>query len=171
MLRVSEEIDKLTQTFSTDQAYCDALFNWQNASTVAELLLLHMWANTALPLCYESLSASVPKRFRARSEKATLWNSILLDGVDRDLRLVPYLVLRGVASEASTALRRAFEHTGVLTHVWADPEKVDALEDTDSKDYDQAFRREIDARKAEMIWPMRFFVATCHSILSRVKRS
>jgi hypothetical protein len=98
-----------------DQAYCDALFASQYAPHVAELILSHLWANTAMPLCYQVLSVVVPEHFRTRRERAALWNLILLDGINRDLRLVPYLVLRGLASEASTALRRAFEHTGVLS--------------------------------------------------------
>jgi hypothetical protein len=151
MSRVSEEIDRLTQTFSTDQAYCDALFNSQSASIVAELLLSHLWANTALPHCYNALSTAVATRFGARSEMAEFWNLILLDGINRDLRLVPYHVLRGIVSEASTALRRAFEHIGVLTHIWADPQKVDALDDTESKRYSQTFRWESDSRKVKAL--------------------
>jgi hypothetical protein len=100
-----------------DQAYCDALFASQYAPHVAELILSHLWVNTAMPLCYQVLSAVVPEHFRTRRERAALWNLILLDGINRDLRLVPYLVLRGLASEASTALRRAFEHTGVLSSI------------------------------------------------------
>lgn len=80
-----------------------------------------------------------------------MWNLILLDGVNRDLRLVPCLVLRGVGSEASAAVRRALEHTGVLAHIWAEPTKVEALEDTDSKDYEYAFRREKDSHKAKAL--------------------
>jgi hypothetical protein len=151
MTKVSDALDRLTQTFSMDRAYCDALMNSASASAVAELLISHQWANSALPLCYKGLAAAVGQHFGARSENATFWNFILLDGVNRDLRLVPYLVLRGVASEASAALRRALEHVGVLTHIWMDPEKVDALRDTDSKEYSQAFRREVDERKAKAL--------------------
>jgi hypothetical protein len=86
-----------------------------------------------------------------RQERAALWNLIFLDGINCDLRLVPYLVLRGLASEASTALRRAFEHTGVLSHIWTDPSKVDALDDQDSQEYQRAFRREVDERKAKTL--------------------
>lgn len=151
MPRASDAVDSLTQTFSMDRAYCDALLNSGNADIVAELLISHQWANSALPLCYSALEAAVAKLFGPRAENARLWNLILLDGINRDLRLVPYLVLRGVASEASAALRRALEHTGVLTHIWVDPPKVGALQDTDSKDYEQAFRRERDPRKAEAL--------------------
>ena len=151
MPRVSDALDSLTQTFSMDRAHCDALLNSGNADIVAELLISHQWANSALPLCCNGLAAAVAKRFGPRAERAGFWNLIFLDGVSRDLRLVPYLVLRGVASEASAALRRALEHTGVLTHIWADPHKVDALQDTDSKDYEQAFRWEKDKRKQEAL--------------------
>jgi hypothetical protein len=125
--------------------------NSGSADLVAELLISHQWANFYLPLCYKVLTAAIPRRFGPRAEEAGAWNLVLLDGVARDLRLLPYLVLRGVASEASAALRRALEHTGVLTHIWADPRKVDALQDTDSKEYEHAFRRESDSRKAQAL--------------------
>jgi hypothetical protein len=95
MPRVSDAVDSLTQTFSMDRAYCDALLNSGNADIVAELLISYQWANSALPLCYRALAAAVAKRFGPRAENASLWNPILLDGINRDLRLVPYLVLRG----------------------------------------------------------------------------
>lgn len=148
MPRASDAVDSLTHTFSMDRAYCDALLNSGNADMVAELLISHQWANSALPACYSGLAATVEKRFGLRAEKARFWNLILFDGVNRDLRLMPYLVLRGIDSEASAALRRALEHVGVLTHIWAYPGKLDALQDTDSKDYEQAFRREGDHGKA-----------------------
>ena len=56
-------------------------------------------------------------------------------------------IRRGLPSEAGVALRRAFEQTGVLTHIWRDPPKLDAL-DVDSPDYNRTFRREFD-RQAE----------------------
>jgi hypothetical protein len=145
----SDEIDRLTRTFSTDRAYCDALFNSGHASLVAEILLSHLWANNALPICYRALADAVPKRFGAeQKDRAGLWNLILLDGAGRDLRIMPYLVLRGLGPEASAALRRAFEHAGVLTQIWTFPDKVDALEDTDSRQYDFAFRREANQARA-----------------------
>ena len=49
------------------------------------------------------------------------------------------------------ALRRTLEHIGVLTHIWARPETVDALRDTDSKEYIEAFRREVDSQKAKVL--------------------
>ena len=151
MSKPFERVDEITRTFALDHAYCDALFESECAPYVAELLLSHLWANTAMPLCHQGLSAVVPERFGSRQERAALWNLILLDGINRDLRLVPYLVLRGLASEGSAALRRAFEHAGVLSHIWTYPGKVDALNDADSKEYAQAFRCEVNERKRKAL--------------------
>jgi hypothetical protein len=93
----------------------------------------------------------VPKHFGTRSERAALWNLVLLDGINRDLRILPYLLLRGLAAEASGSLRRALEHLGVLTHIWQTPETVDALEDPTSKTYDRAFKFEKDKTKDEAL--------------------
>ncbi|MGA2335008.1 MAG: hypothetical protein ABSG08_06495 [Terriglobales bacterium] len=148
---ISAILDQLTRTFSADQAFCDELFQSSNAELAAELLLAYLWANTATPMCYQALSNAVAKQFGNRKDMAALWNLILCDGVNRDLRLVPYLVIRGHSPEASGALRRAFEHLGVLTQIWKYPEKVDALEDSNSKKYREAFRWERDRAKQEAL--------------------
>ena len=140
MPTVSEELDRLTQTFTIDRMYCDALFRCKSAPLVAELLVSHLWSNSALPLCYKALVAEVPRRFTSQhSEQASLWNLVLFDSASRDLRLIPYFVLRGLGPEASGALRRAFEHAAVLAHIWASPEKVEVLSSTDRENYKRAF--------------------------------
>jgi hypothetical protein len=137
---VSDELDQLTHTFTIDRTYCDALFHSKGASLTAELLLSHLWSNSALPLCHHALAAQIQERFGARySEEAALWNLVLFDSASRDLRLIPYFVLRGLGPEASVALRRAFEHVGVLAHVWARPEKVELLSSSDREKYKRAF--------------------------------
>jgi hypothetical protein len=37
------------------------------------------------------------------------------------------------------------------SHIWTDPSKLDALDDPDSQEYQRAFRREVDERKAKTL--------------------
>lgn len=74
-------------------------------------------------------------------EMAELWTGILTVALRRDINLVPYLALRGLLSEAGAVLRRGLKSTGVLTHIWRDPVKVEALDKgSDSREYRRAFR-------------------------------
>jgi phage-related protein len=136
----------MTQTFACDQTYCDELFNSKHAAVVAELLLYNLWLNHAGPSFQRALAKSTEKRFRTkeRAELGAGYTLLLSEGMKRDMSLVPYLVIRGLASEAGMALRRAFEHTGVLTHIWKNPDKVETLRDVSSRDYCEAFKREFD---------------------------
>jgi hypothetical protein len=67
----------------------------------------------------------------------------------RDMRLVSYFVFRVLLSESATVLRRAFEHGGVLTHLWKEPSKLDVFEDP--KQHAPAFRCEVDKSIAKML--------------------
>jgi hypothetical protein len=139
---IADQLDNLTDTFSVDQECADHLFRSRSANLVAELMLSHAWANSAFPICYRALADAVPKHFGERNDTAPLWNHILCDDLSQDLRLVPYLTLRGLISNASGAMCRALDHIGIIAHIWKSPEKVEALSDRDSGEYMFAFCRE-----------------------------
>lgn len=142
-MQMSDRLDELTRTFEIDKAFAQALLTSSHREQVAELLLSHAWANKAFPICHKALSRAASRRFGPeRGEKAADWTFILTESLHRDMRLVPYLALRGLLSDAGVALRRAFEHVGVVTHIWRDQSKLEALEDPDSDEYCTAFRRE-----------------------------
>jgi hypothetical protein len=149
---VADRLDQLTNTFQLDRAFCDALFESPYRTQAAELILSHLWANNAFLICHKALARAAPARFGpGRDDKAAVWTLILIESLQWDLRLVPYLVVRGLPSEAAVALRRAMEHTGVLAHIWRDTAKVDALDDPASADYSNAFRRQRDAMFARFL--------------------
>lgn len=141
----SEKLDIVSRTFSADRQFCDYLLTSEHAEKVAQMLVYHHWANNFFGPLQESLHHRVPQRFgHARAEKASFWTLVLSAGIRKDISLIPYLVLRGVTSEAGTVLRRALEHGGVLTHFWRDPSKVEALEKPSGKQYTAAFKKEFD---------------------------
>lgn len=135
------QLDALSGTFTCDQRFCDVLFTSNSARQAAELLLSHLWANKSLPACYKALQEVVPATFgEARVEHGRLWTLVFLESLSRELRLVPYLVFRGLPTEAGNPLRRAYEDIGVLTHIWRDPKKLDALGSPQGAEYRRAFR-------------------------------
>ena len=144
----SEKLDELTHTFSADRLFYDALLTSRNAEKVAEVLVFNEWASKYMAYCQQGLLQQVPTRFGAtRLTSGELWTAILMAGLTKDINLVPYLVLRGLVSEAGAVLRRGLETTGVLTHIWCDPTKVQALHtEPTTREYGEAFRRYDNAK-------------------------
>lgn len=144
-MKVWEKLNALTKTFDCDCAYCDELLLSIHAETVAELLVYHLWMTNAGSLCQKALSEKATNHFsHKQTELGRFYTLLLSEGMKRDMCLVPYLVIRGLPSEAGMALRRAFEHAGVLAHIWNKPKKVEALQNVASRDYLGAFRMEFD---------------------------
>src|SRR6266404_4431947 len=130
-------------TFRADRLFCDSLLASRQAGSVAELIVYYAWARACLPHLQKDFLQLVPSHFHEDvRESAHFWTFSFLLAIMKDISLVPHLVIRGVISEAGSALRRALEHIGVLTHIWADPAKIQFLGDFDSKDYCEAFLSE-----------------------------
>lgn len=146
-MSIADKLDQLTHTFQKDRDFCENLFASRNVEVGAELLVSHQWANRAFVICQKLLCAHAPDRFgERRGEKSALWTFVLSESMHRDMRLVSYRALRGLFSVSATILRRALEDTGVLTHLWSDPTKLDSFEDPGRKQYVLAFRCEVDWR-------------------------
>jgi len=117
---------------------------------VARILVYYKRARHYLPHIQEGLSAIAEKRFpESCRADAKAWTAFLFGGIPKDVCLTPYLIVRGVFSEAGLVIRRSLEHVGVLTHFWSDPPKAIYLADQDSQEFDNAFFRETNAQKAK----------------------
>ena len=148
----SDALDDLTKTFARDRDYCDALMSSSNRDSVAKILVYYKWARHYLPHIQTGLVSIAEKRFpESCRENAKAWTAFLTGGVLKDICLIPYLVLRGVFSEAGFVIRRSLEHVGVLTHVWEDPSKAEILNDADSPKFQTAFIREVDKSKCDAL--------------------
>jgi len=150
---ISEKLDVMTDTFTADRRFCDALFSSKNAEQAAELLVSHLWANNAFVYCLKSIchKQSIARFDAAQRDKASTWTIALLEHLLRDMGLVVYLTIRGLPSEAGMALRRAFEHIGVLTHIWRDPAKLEVFDDSESPAYKEAFKYEPDPNLQKLL--------------------
>lgn len=148
--RPFELLDQKTSTFSSDQLYCDTLLEASSSLLVARILVYYKWARHYLPHIQEGLLAIAEKRFSESCRAdAKAWTAFLSGGILKDICLTPYLVVRGVFSEAGSVIRRSLEHAGVLTHFWSDPSKAACLADHDSVQFNDAFVRETNAQKAK----------------------
>ena len=133
----SDGVDAVTRTFLRDREFCDALAA-SHARHVGRLLVYAKWVHNYMTPIQEELHHMAARHFPAQYVKdAGFWTLTNTGGIGRDLLLVPYLVLRGVISEAGFALRRSFENAGVLAHLWSEPSVSAFLGSQD----DQGFRR------------------------------
>lgn len=142
-MSISSKLDELTDTFSFDKAYCDQLLSSEHAEQVTELLISQLWMNNSHLICIKSLvhDKGLPNFDEKSRELAKLWVLILSESFMSDMGLIVYLCIRGLPTEAGTALRRAFEHIGVLSHILKYPDKLKYVDKPDSSDYSYAFRR------------------------------
>jgi hypothetical protein len=145
---VTDELDRLTGTFSADRRFCDALAS-THGDGLARLLVYRRWAAAFATTLQEDLHSAVKIHFpESTLHDAGFWTVTLTAAIHRDIALVPYLFMRGVGSDAGLVVRRSLEHAGVLTHLWAAPEKANFLKDSESGAFKNAFVSESDARRA-----------------------
>jgi hypothetical protein len=144
-------LDQYTHTFTADQDFCEALAATQPWE-VGRLLVYQRWAQLYLLEIQAELAAMTDSHFPSScSGVARFWTLSLTGGVAKDLGLVPYLVVRGLISEAGIAVRRNLEHMGVLAHFWQEPSKAQYLSDPDTRDFANAFVAEPDKNKASAL--------------------
>jgi len=145
----SEGLDSLTKTFTADRSFCDGLAETQGAWHIAKMLLFARWTSKYLNPIQDELCGMVEQHFSCDSQaSARFWTATLSGAVGKDIRLVPYLSVRGLASEAGFAIRRSLENVGLLSHLWHTPDKAVFLSDPDSPEFLGAFIREPEKKKA-----------------------
>lgn len=145
-----ELLDEKTHTFRSDMLYCNRLLESSSSLLVARILVYYIWARNFLPHVQTGLTAIAKKRFPESCRKdAITWTALLSSGVLKDICLTPYLVVRGLFSEAGSVIRRSLEHVGVLTHFWAEPGKAAFLSDPDSTQFNDSFVREGNPQRAK----------------------
>ena len=144
-------LDRLSNTFTKDREFCDALAKTQ-PSTAARLFIYLRWAHMYMTAIQEELHSMVQRHFAAEhTHDAAFWTMMLTASIFKDLGLVPYLVVRGIIWDAGFAVRRSLENAGVLAHLWAEPSNARFLADSDSGDFKNAFIAETDKSRAAQI--------------------
>ena len=147
MLTKTETLDRWLGTFTKDLEFCESLAI-SHASAVGRLLVYVRWAQLYFSPIQEELYGMAAKHFPSEQSKtAGIWTLALTGGVTRDIRLVPYLVVRGLISEAGLAVRRSMENVGVLAHLWQEPDNATYLSTPDAPEFRRAFMWESDKKK------------------------
>lgn len=114
---IDNMIDNLTKTFSIDRKYCTDLLNTEAFYDIAKIMVYYKWASHFIPHIQVGLVEISKKHFDIRYQQdASLYTNILLGSILKDVRLIPYLAIRGIETESAIAIRRNFEHLGVLIH-------------------------------------------------------
>src|SRR5574341_1385116 len=144
----AEGLDRLTDTFTRDQEFCEALAATQPLN-VGRLFVYLRWAQNFMPPIQEELCAIVERHFAPKhAHAAEFWTLALTGGIFKDLALVPYFVVRGLLWEAGLAVRRSLESAGVLALLWQTPSKAAYLSDQDASVFKNAFVAEVDKKRA-----------------------
>jgi hypothetical protein len=144
-------LDRLSQTFTQDIAFCETLAK-KESRNIARLFVYWRWAQGYINPIQEDLYAMTARHFAASHQRdAAAWTLSLIGIILKDLGLVPYLVVRGLISDAGLAVRRSLESAGVLAHLWEEPSKAECLTDPDSNGFRKAFIREHNHAKAAFL--------------------
>lgn len=152
----SENLDKLTSTFTKDRAFFDALLLSPHCDksriTLSKIVVIHRWMHIYFLDFQGALTNAVASRFPAALIKtADFWTTSLTAQIARDSGLICYMCVRGLHGETGPSVRRCLENIGILSHFWAEPQKAKFLETPDSKEFQMEFIRERDIAKQQQL--------------------
>ena len=140
-LRATEKLETATQTLEKEAEFLKVLIETDQSAKLANRIVmltsLFKFAAFDVPLY---LSDQGTNLFLYKPEKTWAILAIFVNEIARNARLSAYLCVKGIFPQAISVLRTAVELIGVYTHIWNEPEKVDCIEDSDSRTYSEAFR-------------------------------
>lgn len=115
----SQGLDQLTQTFSADRKFFDALMEDPSSEAFIEMCVWTGWLQDYLNDIQESLCNPNP----GQSEDYRAWVATMIGGIGHAIGMLMYLSARGVNHEAAASGRRALEFLGFVAHLVKDPSK------------------------------------------------
>jgi len=137
----AERLESATATLEKETKFLDELIaspvSANLANRIAVMTQMYRIAAEDIPLYFSRHAGTL---FTYKPDRVALVLKILLDEIARYARLAVYLSVKGIFPQAVSVLRNVIELIGVYTHVWHEPEKVDWIGDSDSKNYSRAFR-------------------------------
>ena len=142
-----EKLEAATKTLEREGEFFHALMESSPAAEIANrIVMFTAFFKLAVESIPKYLSRKHSELFHVDSRRAASRITILLNEIHRSVRLAAYLSVKGVFPQALAVMRGAVESIGVYTHVWHHPEKAKFVIDSDSDDYNRAFRRTSDAK-------------------------
>jgi hypothetical protein len=147
----AETLDRWLATFTKDVEFCETLAI-SHAAEVGRLFVYVRWLQLYFAPIQEELCGMTSKHFPSEHAKtAEHWTLALTGSIARDINLVPYLVIRGLISEAGLAVRRSMENVGVIAHLWQQPTNAIYLASPDAPEFRKAFVWESDRKRSELL--------------------
>ncbi len=152
MNRPSDALDKITNTFTADRTFFDAMMAQPSGEAFLGMCVWYIWLQEYL----HDIQQSLHDGLKAHGSEYQIWVVSMIGGTAQSIGMLMYLLSRGVAHEAAASARRALEYLGMACHLVRDPDKARFLgEGEESKEFKTAFiqghPREVKRLKPEGI--------------------
>jgi len=149
MTQPSQAFDNLTNTFTADRKFFDALIGQPCGETFVEMCVWYLWLHEYM----HDIQDSLHDGGKLHGSNYQLWVVSMIGGAAQSIGMLMYLLARGVVQEAAASGRRALEYLGVASHLVRDPARAQFLskDETNSLEFTKAFVRGPDRREAKKL--------------------
>jgi hypothetical protein len=147
MVEPSQALDNLTNTFTADRKFFDALMAQPCGEAFVEMCVWFLWLHEYL----HDIQSSLHEGGKSHGALYQAWVLSMIGGAAQSIGMLMYLVTRGVVQEAAASGRRALEYLGMACHLVRDPARAKFLEDAESPGFTKAFIRGPDRQEAERL--------------------
>jgi hypothetical protein len=139
MKQPSQTLDRLTNTFTADREFFDAMMAEPPGKAFIEMCIWYLWLHEYL----HDIQNSLNDAGKPNGSTYQLWVVSMIGGAAQAVGMLMYLMARGVVHEAAASGRRALESLGMACHLVRDPSKTQFLSgsESESRDFTKAFIR------------------------------
>src|SRR5580658_6719311 len=120
MNQPSQALDNLTNTFTADRKFFDALMAQPCGEAFVEMCVWYLWLHEYL----HDIQNSLHDGGESRGSTYQTWVVSMIGGAAQSIGMLMYLVARGVVQEAGASGRRGLEYLGMASHLVRDPGKA-----------------------------------------------
>lgn len=149
MNQPSHALDSLTNTFTADRKFFDALMTQPCGEAFVEMCVWYLWLHEYL----HDIQNSLHDGGKSHGSDYQVWVVSMIAGAAQSIGMLMYLLARGVVHEAAASGRRALEYLGMASHLVRDPQMARFLcdEETNSPEFKKAFVRGMDRDTAKKL--------------------
>jgi len=147
MAEPSQALDNLTNTFTADRKFFDALMTQPCGEAFVEMCVWFLWLHEYL----HDIQSSLHESGKTHGPHYQVWVVSMIGGAAQSIGMLMYLVARGVVHEGAGSGRRALEYLGMACHLVRDPALAKFLQDAESAGFTKAFIRGPDRQEAERL--------------------
>jgi len=147
MVETSRALDNLTNTFTADRKFFDALMAQPCGEAFVEMCVWFLWLHEYL----HDIQSSLHDGGESHGAHYQVWVVSMIGGAAQSIGMLMYLITRGVVHEAAASGRRALEYLGMACHLVRDPARAKFLQGAESSGFTKAFIRGPDRQEAERL--------------------